>query len=143
MSDVVWVPKLISNSISSMNNIDFNTKLSSLYRPSYNSVLYFIFSKKQKVCLPHKPQQTGNTEQWKHKSVTNTVVSSTAAQTFCFHSSDASVCRIVRRQLKRKPSADSKDLKFCCCPAQYCSIPSRPRFERSIIWSQLASQIHF
>lgn len=86
---------------------------------------------------------------WKHRrveaqtSVTNTVVVfSTAAQTFCFHSSDASVCRIVRQQLKDKPSADSKDLQFRCRPAQYCSIPSRLCFEWSIIWSQLASQIH-
>lgn len=129
----------------------------SLYSPSHSNVLYFIFTKTQRVCPPHKPQQTGSTEQrthrrveaqksrsteeWKHRRVeaqnivTNTVVVfSTAAQTFCFHSSHASVCRIVRQQLKHKPSADSKDLQFCRRPAQYCSIPSRLRFENGALF---------
>lgn len=129
-----------------MNNNDFNMNMGSLYQPLYIDMLCFNFSKRQRVCLPRKPRQTGSTEGWKHRPVSlhNTVVVfSTAAQTFCFHSSDASVCRIVRQQLKHKLSADSKDLQFCCRPAQYCSIPSPLCFEWSIIWSQLASQIHF
>lgn len=64
-------------------------------------------------------------------------------ETFGFHSSDSTVCRIVTQQLKHKPSADSKALHFCCRPAQHSFIPSRLCFERSGIWSQLARQIHF
>lgn len=45
----------------------------SLCQPSYSDGLYFIFSKEQRVCTPHKPQQTGTrektTEQWKHRTV--------------------------------------------------------------------------
>lgn len=77
----------------------------SLYSPSHSNVLYFIFSKTQRVIshISHnrlETQNRGPTEEWKHRRVeaqnivTNTVVVvSTAAQTFCFHSSDASVCR--------------------------------------------------
>lgn len=88
-----------------------------------------------------EPENGGTTAQWHSTLLCFPLVH--LHETFGFHSSDASVCRTVRQQLKHKPSADSKDLQFCCRPAQHSFIPSRLCFECSVIWSQVASQIHF
>lgn len=125
-----------------MNNHHFNMDVGSLGHISNTNMLYFISPQAQRVCLPHPPQQPRTTEEW-NPTLLMYFPLLHLHETFCFHHSDASVCRIVREQLKRKPSADSEDLQFCCRPAQYCFIRSRLCFERSVIWSQLASQIHF
>lgn len=128
------------------NNHEFTLNGSSLFQIYFSNMVYLLFSKGLRVRLSHKPEQTGTRKWWHHRTVAlNTLVFSIAALAwnFGFHSSDASVCRTVRQELKHKPSADSKDLQFCCSPAQHSFIPSRLCFERSVIWSQLASQIHF
>lgn len=57
-----------------MNNNDFNMNMGSLYQPSYSDMLYFNFSKRQRVCPPRKPRQTGSTEGWKHRTVSPTLL---------------------------------------------------------------------